>query len=67
MHSPMQQPVRLYRPKPTEYFEMGIVAKYDAAHNIVTYDKEFFDLTFSDNLRTLREMTDTYLLATTER
>lgn len=65
MHSPMPQPVRLYRPKPTEFFEPGIVAKYDHAHNIVTYDKEFFDLRRSSDLRTLRDMTDTYLLTTT--
>ena len=66
MHSPLPQPVRLFRRKPADYFTGGIVAKYDAARNIVEYNEEFFDLRFSDHLRTLRDMTDAYLLATTE-
>lgn len=56
---------RLYRARPPNEFHGGIVAKLDAKNNIVTYNWEFFDLKISDDLRTLRSMTDPYLLATT--
>lgn len=67
MKQPMTIPSRLFRARPPDFFEGGIVAKYDEHNNIVTYDREFFDLRTCKDFGTLNQMTTGYLLATTEQ
>lgn len=66
MRSPLPSPIRLFRPRPPEDFQGGIVAKYYEKDNIVTYNREFFNLRNHKDFGTLNRMTEPYLLATTE-
>lgn len=66
MRSPMPSPIRLFRARPPEEFHGGIVAKYYEKDNIVTYNREFFDLRVCKDFGMLNQMTEPCLLATTE-
>lgn len=63
-HTPT--PARLFRARPPEEFQGDIVAKYNEKDNIVTYNSEFFNLRVSKDFGMLNQMTEPYLLATTE-
>lgn len=67
MHSRSPLPDRLYRPRPADYFEPGIVAKLNSTTNVVTYNSEVFNLRDSKDFGTLRRMSAAYLLSTTEQ
>lgn len=47
---------RLYRPRPPSWFSQGMIAWYDEATNIVTYDENEFDLRISRDLGLLRKL-----------
>lgn len=66
MRSPLPSPTRLFRARPPEEFQGGIVAKYYEKDNIVTYNREFFNLRTCKDFGTLNQMNEPYLLATTE-
>lgn len=38
---------RLYRPRPPDHFQNGVVASLDVDTNVVTYNIEVFDLTIT--------------------
>lgn len=42
-------PTRLYRPCPPDAFPAGIVALHDDATNVVTFNREVFDLKRSND------------------
>ncbi len=52
----MTSDIRLYRPRPPEFFSDGVAAWLDTETNVVIYNTNWFDLKVSRDLRLLREL-----------